>query len=171
MKVCFKCDINKPLDMFYKHEKMADGRLNKCKDCTKKDSSRRHHNLNKDVDWVKKERLRNRDKYHRLNYKEKISKKNNTYPWRKSYKLKNLCRKFVKKEGYELHHWSYKDENLEDVIMIDVKSHRQLHTLITLDLENRHYTSLDGKTILDTKKKHLDYISYLQYEYQEPIKK
>lgn len=36
-KKCFKCGEIKTLDCFYKHAKMGDGHINKCKDCTKKD--------------------------------------------------------------------------------------------------------------------------------------
>lgn len=45
-KTCFKCLFKKPLEAFYKHSRMADGRLNKCMDCAKSDVNKhRQENL------------------------------------------------------------------------------------------------------------------------------
>ena len=64
-KVCFKCNILKPLSDFYKHSKMSDGHLNKCKSCAKRDVHiHREENL---------EKVREYDR-NRPNYKERLQR-------------------------------------------------------------------------------------------------
>jgi hypothetical protein len=49
-KICFKCNINQPLTKFYKHKEMADGHLNKCIECTKKDTK---ENIAKNIEYYR----------------------------------------------------------------------------------------------------------------------
>lgn len=65
-KICKKCDTEKELSNFYKHSGMSDGYFNYCKDCKKQQSLDRIAKLSQDEDWKEKERLRGREKYHRL---------------------------------------------------------------------------------------------------------
>lgn len=37
VKTCFKCGIEKPVEDFYRHPRMTDGHLGKCKTCTCRD--------------------------------------------------------------------------------------------------------------------------------------
>lgn len=66
-----KCNKEKELSEFYTHPGMADGHLNKCVECTKKDVSQRYNSLKQDPEFVLAERKRTREKYWRLNYRDR----------------------------------------------------------------------------------------------------
>ena len=62
MKTCFKCGVEQPLSQFYKHKGMADGHLNKCKSCAKRDVLvHRHQNIDA-IRAYDRERAKNPDR-------------------------------------------------------------------------------------------------------------
>jgi len=156
-KICFKCNEDKPLSEYYKHSRMADGHLNKCKICTKKDTKERTEINTSTPEGLEKERARHRDKYSRLGYKDKQKEWDSKKPWKQTQKYKNLSRKFRLPKGIELHHWNYNDDYLEDVFILDIKQHKKAHTLLVLDLDLRIFKTLTGD-ILDTSVKHKEYL-------------
>jgi hypothetical protein len=164
-KVCFKCNIIKPLDNYYKHKAMADGHLNKCKVCAKLDVKKRADILYACPKELEKERIRSREKYHRLNYKEKCKKWKKNKPWTKSQTYKNLSRKYKTPKGYELHHWNY--NMLDEVIIMNRREHRKLHQLIELDLKRLVFkVKADGKYI-ESKLEHCFFIKQSGFSYVE----
>jgi hypothetical protein len=62
MKNCFKCSQTKPFHAFYKHPKMSDGYLGKCRECTKIYARENYIKNIHDPDWVEKELERQRAK-------------------------------------------------------------------------------------------------------------
>lgn len=157
-KICFKCNLEKKLEEFYKHPQMIDGRVNKCKECTKKDVRVNYQENLKDSSFLEKERERSKEKYHRLNYKDKQKMWDSNKPWKSNWKYKSLRKKFkFVPASHHLHHWNYNDEFLEDIIILEKFNHRRAHNFIDIDLEKRIYIGKEGQ-VLDTKEKHILYL-------------
>jgi len=166
MKICFKCLKEKELSCFYKHNKMLDGHLNKCKDCTKKDTKERASILSQDEKWLEKEKERHRLKYHRLEYKDKHKptyemKKKHMSKYKEKYPEKYLCKSRMKikaEKGYNLHHWSYKIENANDVFTLSIAEHNLIHRFIIYNQELMCYYDKRNNILLDTREKHDNFI-------------
>lgn len=153
-KICFKCGKEKPFSEFYKHPRMADGHLNKCKECAKKDVRDKYMENSQDEGYMEKERARGREKYRRLGYGKKKSE-NSKLKAHKYTSLRNAIRDFkYSSKGNELHHWNYNHPN--NVIVLNRRLHHRLHALITLNLDLGFYFK-DGVP-LDTLEKHLEVI-------------
>lgn len=167
MKTCFKCGIEKSLGDFYVHKQMADGHLNKCKECTKSDT--KYHSLylkETDPNYVEKEKKRGRHKYRRLYSgikKNKETHERATKKWIDRFPEKrraSIAAQHIKSTLGNNHHWSYREEHWKDVIDITVKDHAKAHRFIVYDQEQMMYRRVDTMELLDTKEKHLEWIKY-----------
>jgi hypothetical protein len=155
-KICFKCNLEKPLTDYYTHKKMADGYLNKCKSCTVLDTEKQRQLIISSPEGLEKERQRHREKYKRLNYKEKQIIWNKKRPYTKSSKYKGLSKKLKTETGIELHHWNYSDEFIEDVFFLKVAEHRKAHKYL-IKINEYIFSDLNGN-LLDSREKHFNYL-------------
>jgi hypothetical protein len=169
MKKCFKCEIEKPIIEFYKHGAMADGHLNKCKQCTKLDSRNRYNLLLNDPAFVQKERDRTRLRNKRLGYYEtkkptKKQKRLANIKYREKYPEKYAARiksqRNERRNGIHNHHWSYNIEHSKDIIPISQSNHRKIHRYLVYDSGKKMYYSRFG-VLLDTKQKHIEFVDYV----------
>lgn len=145
-KICFKCHRELPLSMFYKHPRMADGHLNKCKDCNKKDSKLTYDIKSTNEEWMEKERARGREKFHRLGYKD-IYKSKHPEASNVARNLRNVLKVPL---SCEIHHWNY--NLLYDVFILDKRIHKRFHKKVLFDEESKCF--LYNGELLDTKEKH-----------------
>lgn len=157
MKRCFKCGIEKELTEFYKHPAMADGTVNKCKECNKKDVV--ENRLDK-LEYYK-EFDRNRKNYQERNIKQskrvrenyatdpevrkkslERTRKNRTDNPEK-YKARGAVTNAVRlgnlvkpnccehcgtsEKKIQGHHWSYLPEHWLDVIWLCTSCHGKEH--------------------------------------------
>jgi len=168
MKKCRVCEIEKTIEDF---EVCGGGRkTNRCKLCKNKASKEYRIKKSLDSDYLRKERKRAREKYHRLNYNDKPVNKNTTRlavkKWREKYPEKTEAhvksRKLKAKiQGNHLHHWSYNEEHFKDVIELSVHGHNQVHRFTIYDQERKMYRVASDGLLLDTRLKCVNYYQAL----------
>ena len=90
-KKCFKCNIEWPLEYFYKHPRMSDGHVNKCKECNKRDV--RENRANKIDYYTEYDKNRTQDPIRRASNRlygrnAYINKKDEKKEYSKNYRLR-----------------------------------------------------------------------------------
>ena len=148
-KVCFKCNQEKPLSDFYRHPRMADGHLGKCKECAKRDVTERR---GKNIECVreydrKRARTPKRIELHartqalyRREYPERVAAKNAAQRAVASGKIKRKDRCELCGVGgrLEKHHPDYDQPLL--VVFLCSACHKAVHygrAEIPSDAENK----------------------------------
>lgn len=144
---------------------MADGHLNKCKECTKRDVKNDYDRKSKDESWMEKERARGREKFHRLGYKDKhfIKKTRKDFP-HASNSHRALRLRGYEIKGKEVHHWNYNKPR--SVLVLSRKAHHRIHKHIVVNREDKFCYTPDG-VCLDTEEKTLVYYAEVLSKYDD----
>ena len=110
-KDCTKCEQSKNLDNFYKHAKMKDGHLNKCKECCKKDSV---ENRSKNTEYYRE--------YDKVRYvlDPKVRERNERYAKTKNgkEKLKKLKQEWKERNPDKVKAYSVVSNSIRDEKLI-----------------------------------------------------
>lgn len=169
MKICFKCNIEKPLTDYYRHKKMQDGHLNKCKECTKKDVHKhRDENIEKvrayDRDRPNKIDRSNKQCIYLKTEKGKEVRYKSTVNYREKYPLKykatcavgnavrdgriirpKTCSKCNKECKPHAHHDDYSKPL--SVRWLCVRCHNDFHNFVREIFRNLEHTGLNNPFI------------------------
>lgn len=161
MRKCKECDELKDSSTgFY-------GVQGECKECTKKRVKLREKKLRKDPKWLEKEQERQREKYHRLDYRKKhkptydmkkkaMDRYNDKFPEKKTAKNRSQHLKPLI-QGNQLHHWSYNKKHYKDVIELSVADHNLVHRLTSYDQERKMYRVAKTGVLLDSREDSVEF--------------
>lgn len=169
MKTCINCGNRYPIAGFYRHPRMADGHLNKCKECCKAQASKRYRDKKQDSEWVEAERARGREKYHRLGYRGRhkatreyvrryMKNYKSNYP--EKYRAHKLASRVKAPDGSDRHHWSYRLRDARDVIFLSRADHLKLHRFLEYDSRRMRFKDSAGN-LLETREDHLAFAKSL----------
>jgi hypothetical protein len=151
-KTCADCEQEKPLSEFHKCSKSADGRQSYCKDC--KLSYQREYDRRK---------YRERGGYSELSEEEKRAERRYERKYKNRYPEKVKAHKFANENmsipvELEAHHWSYRDEHMGSIFLLDEQQHYLVHQRLKYDQEEKQYRTAEGE-LLATKQNHRRFIA------------
>ena len=139
-KKCFKCGEIKLLSDFYKHPRMADGHVNKCKECNKKDVRENLQKNNEHYSAYDKERLKDktseryikklawgREYHHKNKHKRSAQTKVSTAVRNGTLLKSEFCECCGSPSNIHAHHSSYSKEMWTVVTWLCGKCHVRLH--------------------------------------------
>jgi len=161
-KTCIDCSQALPLDAFYRNPVAGDRLDQKCKTCRKAYQQERYRLKKQDPAFLERERVRAREKYHRLGYltKHGHGSVDGRQKWRELFPEKvqaySLSQHILCPEGYQRHHWSYREEHAKDVILLPQEDHYRLHQYIVYDQSEKLYRTREG-VLLRTREEHEAY--------------
>jgi hypothetical protein len=134
-KKCFKCEEEKPLTEFYRHKQMADGYLNKCKECVKTyvrgyyrlhEEERKHYERERNKTPERKLQRAEYQRTRRLNHREKCRANDAVGKAKlKGRLVPEPCEVCGTTENVEAHHPDYSKPL--DVQWLCFTHHRELH--------------------------------------------
>jgi hypothetical protein len=137
-KPCFKCGEIKVLSLFYRHPKMQDGRVNKCKECNKLDvakNTRKNYDYYLNYDRVRSKTEKRRQssiKFSAITRQRWKLRKKATTAVANAICSKKLIRPCIceycgKNSNIEAHHSSYSEDMYLVVTWLCVVCHNLVH--------------------------------------------
>ena len=129
-KVCFKCKQEKHLSYFYNHKGMADGHLNKCKECAKADVMKhRIDNIEKIREYDRcrgsRKTIIYQREYRRNNSVKTIARQRAERAIKSGEITRKPCEVCGATERVEMHHEDY--SNPLDVVFLCSIHHKRAH--------------------------------------------
>lgn len=167
-KICRHCKELKLLSDFHKRAKSIDGHGRLCKKCDHIQRMAWLHKKRENKEWHEAEKLHRRTK----SRDEKWNEKYKSVHSNRSETSSNYLKKYPEKynahiasqrmpklnDSSHLHHWSYNEQHHKDVIELSIADHSKSHSYMVYDQQFFMYRRSDTNELLDTRRKHEDFI-------------
>ena len=142
-KVCGTCKCEKPINQFHKQPRRRDGLSKNCRECNNK------------VEVVRMRTKRSSKNYTKINIEYNKKYMSDKPELQRAH---TATRKMPRLSGCVLHHWSYADSDVRDVVELTYSQHKMIHSILKYDQQRLVFVTAEG-VVLDTRDKHLSFIN------------